>query len=39
MRSNSDVVYCMLVNIKMPTIVGIFKFFKHDQFHAELSLA
>ena len=34
--SLSDVVFIMLINVKMPTIVGILTF-EHDRFHAQLS--
>ena len=33
--SLSDVVFIMLINVKMPTIVGILTF-EQDKFHAQL---
>ena len=33
----SDVVFIMLINVKMPTIVGIFNIFEHDKFPTQLS--
>ena len=35
--SLSDVVYIMLINVKMPTIVGIFNIYEQDEFCAKLS--
>ena len=37
--SLSDVVFIMLINVKMPTIVGIFYIYEQDKFHAQLSWA
>ena len=33
----SDVVFIMLLDVKMPTIVGIFNIYEYDKFHAQLS--
>ena len=35
----TNVVFIMLINVKMPTIVGIltFNLYEHDKFYAELS--
>ena len=35
--SLSDVVFIMLINVKMPTIVGLFNIYKQDKFRAQLS--
>ena len=35
--SLSDVVFIMLINIKMPTTVGILTFYEQDKFRAQLS--
>ena len=35
--SLSDVVFIMLINVKMPTIVGIFNIYEPDKFRAQLS--
>ena len=35
----SDVVFILLVNVKMPTIVGIFNIYEQVKFHAQLSRA
>ena len=32
-----DVVFIMLINVKMPTIVGILTFYEQDKFCAQLS--
>ena len=32
-----DDLFIMLINAKMPTIVGIFNIYKHDKFRAQLS--
>ena len=37
--SLSDVVFIMLINVKMPTIVGIFNIYEHDKFYAQMSWA
>ena len=33
----SNVVFIMLLNVKMPTIAGILTFFEHYKFHAQLN--
>ena len=33
----SDVVFIMLINVKIPTIIGILTFNQHDKIHAQLS--
>ena len=35
----SDVVFIMLINVKIPTIIGILTFNQHDKIHAQLSWA
>ena len=35
--SLSDVVFTMPINVKMPTIAGIFYIYDQDKFHAQLS--
>ena len=37
--SLSDVVYILLINVKMPTIVGIFNIYEQNKFRAQLSWA
>ena len=34
-----DVVFIMLINVKMPTIVGILTFYEHGKVRAQLSWA
>ena len=34
---SSDVVFIMLINVKMPTIVDILTFYEHDKFHTQLN--
>ena len=33
----SDDVFILLINVKMPTIVGIFNIYEHDKLHDQLS--
>ena len=33
-----DVVFIMLINVKMPTVVGILTFNEHDKFHTQLGM-
>ena len=35
--SLSDAVFIMLINVKMPTIVGIFNIYEKDKFRAQLN--
>ena len=35
--SLSDVVFIVLINVKMPTIVGIFNIYEQDRFRAQLN--
>ena len=35
----SDAVYILLINVKMPTTVGIFNIYEQDTFDAQLSWA
>ena len=37
--SLSDVAFMMLINVKMPTIVGNFNIYEHDKFRAQMSWA
>ena len=34
----SQMLYVMLINVKMPTIVGISYIYEDDKFHAQLSM-
>ena len=33
----SDIIFFLLINVKMPTIVGIFNIYEQDKFHTQLS--
>ena len=34
----SNAVFIMLINVKLPTIVGHFNIYEHDKFHDQLSM-
>ena len=36
--SLTDVIFIMLINVKMPTIAGILNIYEQDKFRAELSM-